>query len=79
MSSPQLDIDTRINISLAVGKYLRAVDSFDMASQAMTKACSELREQLDGPTRFVVQAEYRHYLVTCDSEGNFEVEQIESL
>lgn len=79
MSSPQLDVETRINISIAVGSYLRAVDRFDIASQAMTKACSELREQLDGPTRFVVQAEYRHYLVTSDNDGNFEIEQIESL
>ena len=79
MSSSKLDIDTRSNISLAVGSYLRAIDRFDMASQALTKACSELREQLKGPARFVVQAEYRHYLVTSDHEGNFEVEQIESL
>ena len=78
MHSPK-DIDTRINISLAVGSYLRAVDRFDMASQAMTKACSELREQLKGQARYVVQAEYRHFLVTSDHEGNFEVEQIESL
>lgn len=79
MSSPQLDVETRINISIAVGSYLRAVDRFDMASQALTKACSELRGQLNGPARFVVQVEYRHYLVTSDHEGNFEVEQIESL
>ena len=79
MSSPQLDVETRINISIAVGSYLRAVDRFDIASQAMTKACSELREQLDGSARFVVQAEYRHYLVTSDNDGNFEIEQIESL
>jgi|688.fasta_scaffold665024_2 hypothetical protein len=79
MSGPQLDIDTRISISLAVGSYLRAVDRFDAASQAMTEACSELREQIDGPARFVVQVEYRHYLVTRDHEGNFEIEQIESL
>lgn len=79
MTSPQFVVATRINISIAVGSYLRAIDRFDMASQALTKACSELREQLDGPARFVVQAEYRHYLVTSDNEGNFDVEQIESL
>ncbi len=79
MSNPQLDVGTRINISLAVGSYLRAIDSFDMASQALTKSCSELRHQLEGPSRFVVRVEYRHYLVTSDHEGNFEVEQIESL
>ena len=79
MTSPKLDIDTRVNISLAVGSYLRAVDRFDAASQVMTKACSELREQIPRQSRFVVQAEYRHYLISSDIDGNFEVEQIESL
>jgi hypothetical protein len=79
MSGPQLDVETRINIALAVGSYLRAIDSFDAASQAMTTACSDLREKLERPSRFVVKVEYRHYLVTSDHEGNFDVEQIESL
>ena len=79
MSSPSLDVETRINIALAVGRYLRAVDHFDGASEAMTRACSELRQRLERTSRFVVQVEYRHYIVTSDHEGNFEVEQIESL
>ena len=79
MSSPSLDVETRINIAVAVGSYLRAVDRFDAASQAMSKACSELRQRLERSSRFVVQVEYRHYLVTSDQEGNFDVEQIESL
>ena len=78
MSSSR-DINERINIAVAVGTYLRAIDRFDMASQEMTKACSELRGQLKGSARFVVEAEYRHFLVTSDHEGNFDVEQIESL
>lgn len=78
MGTPK-DFDSRINIAVAVGAYLRAIDRFDMASQEMTKACSELRGQLKGSARFVVQAEYRHFLVTSDNEGNFDVEQIESL
>ena len=41
MSIPSLDVETRINIAVAVGSYLRAVDRFDAASQAMSKACSE--------------------------------------
>jgi hypothetical protein len=79
MTSPQLDVETRINISLAVGNYLRAVDRFDIASQVMTKACSELRGKLERSSRFVVQVDYRHYLVSCDEERNFDVEQIEAL
>ena len=79
MARAELDINERINIAVAVGGYLRAVDRFEMASQAMNKACSELRTQINGRTRFVVQAEHRHFLVTSDSDGNFDVEQIESL
>ena len=77
MNSP--DIETRVAISLAVGQYLRAIDHFDVASQALTRACSELRKKIDGAARFVLQVDYRHYLVTSDQEGNFDVEQIESL
>ena len=79
MPGTELDINDRVNIALAVGGYLRAVDRFDMASKALNKACSELRSQINGRTRFVVQAEHRHFFVTSDSDGNFDVEQIESL
>ena len=79
MARAELDISERINIAVAVGGYLRAVDRLDTASQALTKACSELRSQISGRTRFVVEAEHRHFLVTSDSEGNFDVDQIESL
>ena len=79
MSASILDLESRISIALAVASYLRAVDRFDAASQAMTTACSDLRSKLERPSRFVVQVEYWHYLVTSDSEGNFDVEQIESL
>ena len=77
MNSP--NIETRVAISVAVGQYLRAVDHFDVASQSLTRACSELRKKIAGAARFVVQVEYRHYLVNSDEEGNFDVEQIESL
>ena len=79
MSVPQLDINSRINVALAVGNYLQAIDQFDVASQALARSCSVLRKQLRGPARFVVQVEYRHYLITSDREGNFEVELVESL
>jgi len=79
MARAELDINERINIAVAVGGYLRAVDRFEMASQSMNKACSELRLLINGRSRFVVQAEHRHFLVTSDSDGNFDVEQIESL
>ena len=43
MSSP--DIETRVNISLAVGRYLRAMDRFEAANKEFNEACSSLRTQ----------------------------------
>ncbi|MDZ4848408.1 MAG: hypothetical protein SGI77_03885 [Pirellulaceae bacterium] len=77
MSNSQLNIERRIDISLAVGRYVRAVDRFATASQELTDACSSLRNQLPEPLRFVTQFDYRHYLVVSDDCGNFDVEQIE--
>ncbi len=79
MERAESDITERINIAVAVGDYLRAVDRFETASTVLNRACSELRSQINGRTRFVVQAEHRQFLVTSDSDGNFDVEQIELL
>ncbi len=75
MSSP--DIETRIIVSLAVGRYLRAVDRFEAASKEFNESCSALRNQLVEPSRFITKIDFKHYLVTSDLERNFEVEEIE--
>ena len=75
MSSP--DFETRIAISLAVGRYLRAVERFEAISKEFNEACSSLRDQLDEPRRFVAKIDFKHYLVTSDQERNFEVEELE--
>ncbi|TWU62294.1 hypothetical protein [Crateriforma conspicua] len=74
-----LDIERRVGISLAVGRYLRSADRFNEASGEFTGACRSLRKQLGADRRFVVQVDFRHYLVTSDRDGNFDVEPIQSL
>ncbi len=75
MNAP--DIETRVNTSIAVGRYLRAVDRFEAVSKEFNEACSVLRNQLVEPSRFITKIDFKHYLVTSDLERNFEVEEIE--
>jgi hypothetical protein len=77
MSQPSMDIDKRVAISLSLQRYLRAVDRFEKASNEFNQACCDFRAQLANPSRFIAQFSYQNYLVTCDSEGNFEVEELE--
>jgi hypothetical protein len=79
MPKVSLDIERRVAIALAVGRYLRSADRFNQASREFTAACKSLRQQLGNEHRFVVQVDWKHYLVTSDKDGNFDVEAIESL
>ena len=73
------DIERRVALSLSVGRYLRASDRFHKVSREFTDACKTLRKHLGNEARFVVQVDFKHFLITSDSAGNFEVEPIESL
>lgn len=79
MPDLSLDIERRVGLSLAVGRYLRSADRFNDASRDFTGACRSLRKQLGADQRFVVQVDFKHYLVTSDRDGNFDVEPIASL
>ena len=74
-----LDIERRVALSLAVGRYLRSADRFNEASRDFTGACKSLRKQLGTNQRFVAQIDFKHYLVTSDRDGNFDVEAIPTL
>lgn len=76
MSAPIQDIETRVAVSLAIGRYLRAVDRFEAASQEFNEACSSLRSQLAQPSRFIAKVDFKYVLVTSDQERNFEVEEL---
>ena len=79
MSNVSLDIERRVAISLAVGRYLRSADRFNEASREFTGACKSLRKQLGTDQRFVVQIDFKNYLVTSDRDGNFDVELVPTL
>ena len=74
-----LDIERRVALSLAVGRYLRSADRFNQASRDFTGACKSLRKQLGTNQRFVAQIDFKHYLVTSDRDGNFDIEAIPTL
>ena len=79
MQHPQLDIDRRIQLSLAVERYLRSSDRFHEASREFTESCAWLRKQLGPNVKFVHEVEFRLYLVTSDKESNFDVTRVERL
>ncbi|XZE56688.1 hypothetical protein SH139x_002813 [Planctomycetaceae bacterium SH139] len=79
MPNVTIDIERRVAISLAVGRYLRSADRFNEASKEFTGACKSLRQRLGTEQRFVVQLDFKHYLVTSDRDGNFDVEHIQSI
>jgi hypothetical protein len=68
--------EKRVDTSAALGRYLAAVEQLAIVSREFDEACVELRQQLDQPSRFVWQRNYRHYLVTSEGRGEFEVEEI---
>ncbi|MCC9656373.1 hypothetical protein [Rhodopirellula halodulae] len=74
-----LDIERRVALSLAVGRYLRSADRFNEASRDFTGACKSLRKQLGTSQRFVAQIDFKHYLVSSDRDGNFDIEAIPTL
>ena len=74
-----LDIERRVALSLAVGRYLRSADRFNEASRDFTGSCKSLRKQLGTNQRFGAQIDFKHYLVTSDRDGNFDIEAIPTL
>lgn len=74
-----LNIEGRVAISLAVGRYLRAAEAFSKASSEFTSACKNTRKTIGANSKMVVQVDFKHYLVTSDRDGNFEIEEIEKI
>lgn len=72
-------VDERVSLAVAVRRYLQASDRFHSASKDFDEACHELRQQASRDSRYVVRIDYRHWLLEIDSQGNFEIEEIELL
>ena len=77
--SETLDLDTRVDISITFSSYVYAEREFNRTSKRFTEACKELRQKLPRGRRFVIRHDSTHYLVESDSDGNFDIEKIESL
>ncbi|MFN3193859.1 MAG: hypothetical protein ACE361_25330 [Aureliella sp.] len=75
----RLDLDTRVNLSIAFGSYVNAEREFNRTSRRFTEACKDLRKQLPAKKRLVIRHDSTHYLVETDDDGNFDIEVIESL
>lgn len=72
-------VNAQVNIGLAIRGYLRAEQRFSQASACFNESCQEVRKHLGANKKFVVQCDYKHYLVESDEQGNFEVNQIECI
>ena len=51
----------------------------ETASNEFNESCQTIREALPRESRFVANISHQHYLVTSDREGNFEVEQVDTV
>jgi len=78
-SLSDLSIDERVNIQLAITRYLRAKEHFNSVSKEFTESCRELRKRVGKNARFVSTQSFKSHLVTSDGEGDFDIEPIESL
>lgn len=81
-AKPKLDemsIDDRVDIQMAIARYLRAQQQFNTVSKEFTESCKEVRERIGKNAKFVSTQSFKSHLVTSDSEGNFDIEPIESL
>jgi hypothetical protein len=74
-----MDIEKRVNISLAVGRYVGAAQRFENACKEFNESCQDLRVHFDEQTRLIVKHSYEYYLVTSDKDGNFEVEKVDAI
>ena len=72
-----MEMEERVELLLAVSRYLRSREVFRAASQGYTDCCKQLRDSLGQDKRYVCESDYKHYLVTSDKDGNFDVELIE--
>lgn len=73
------DINDRVNISLAIGRYLRAQRAFESASTEFNAACGNVRAVLkaDKGARFITKVEYSYYLVETNENGDFDISPVE--
>ena len=77
--SSRLTIDQRVGASLALQRYIRAVERFEAATDEMNEACHAVRLNVPNDSQFVANIQHQMYLVSTDNEGNFDVQKVDSL
>lgn len=74
-----LSIESRVSTTLAIRRYLRAAEKFNEASKEFVGSCKDLRKKLENKERFVVQIDFKWYIVESDQDGNFDIQPVDSL
>jgi hypothetical protein len=76
-SVERMDIEQRVTISLAISRYLRALDRLELASKEFNEACQHARSVFPKSTRFIANVDHKHWLITIGESGDFEVEPVD--
>lgn len=75
----EMDIDQRIDVSMAVDNYTRAVEQLDIAQKEFEAACNAVRSSVGPNRRLCCKSRHVTYLVTTDEHGEFNVDPIEAI
>lgn len=72
------ELQKDMEISRAVGRYIRAQRAFEQASAEFNASCANVRDITTPGSRFVAKVDFVTYIVERDDEG-FTVEKIKVL
>ena len=79
MDKPRLDIDTRVNITMALSRYLRTQEEFREASIAFNAASADVKAVLPKGLRFITSIHGIYYVIDTYENGDFEIDEIENV
>lgn len=71
-------IRAEMEMSSAVRVYVDAKERYESAIQNLNESVRDVRKIIKPNTRIVIRLYYgKHYLLTSDDEGNFEVDPVD--
>jgi len=79
MKKDKLDMDTRVDITMAISRWLRAKEDFRVAGAAFNETIAKLQAILPANTRYVASNYGTYYLVETRSDGDFDITEVESI
>ena len=77
MNISKLDIEQRVNLSLLINRYVRAMQKSHEADKECYEAQEAARAAFGRDSKVVASVNYQHYLVTTSGSGELTVEPIE--